>query len=340
MTISADQESSATASSHELAMLRAAELYYNERLTHAQIAEQLATSRWTIGRLLEQAREAGIVRITIEHPLARHHQLEVQLRQQFGVREALVVPSQSDSNVTVQAVCRAAAQHLTALRPRPSVLGVSWGRTTAGVAAALSDGWNAGVTVVQTNGGLALDGTGQVNVALRTIAERGPGRARMMPAPTIVQSVDLARALVRDPAVAGTLALAASARTILYSPGSATSTSVLVDSGYLSVDEVAQLQQRGVVGDVLSHFVDAAGRVVDEELDARTISMELDSLRRCPNSIAVVCGAEKLRAARAVLSAGLCATIITDAELASALLAGSSDQTQPQHSIRSSNGQD
>lgn len=322
MTTSVDQTSDAVGSDQELAMLRAAELYYYGRLTQAQIAEQLVTSRWTVGRLLEQARETGIVRITIEHPLARHHQLEVELRQQFGVSSAIVVPGQADSSVTLQAVCRAAAQQLTALRPRPTVLGVSWGRTTSRVATALPEGWDPGVTVVQTNGGLAIDGAGHVSAALRTIAERGPGRVRMMPAPTIVQSVTLARALAQDPAVAGTLELAANARTIVYSPGSATSTSVLIDSGYLTVAEVAQLQRRGVVGDVLSHFVDASGRIVDEELDARTISINLDSLRQCPNSIAVVSGAEKASAARAILAAGLCTTIITDAELAAVLLAG------------------
>jgi len=322
MTTSVDETTDAVGSDQELAMLRAAELYYYGRLTQAQIAEQLMTSRWTVGRLLEQARETGIVRITIEHPLARHHQLEVELRQQFGVSSAIVVPGQADSSVTLQAVCRAAAQQLTALRPRPKVLGVSWGRTTSRVATALPEGWDPGVTVVQTNGGLAIDGAGHVSAALRTIAERGPGRVRMMPAPTIVQSVTLARALAQDPAVAGTLGLAANARTIVYSPGSATSTSVLVDSGYLTVAEVAQLQQRGVVGDVLSHFVDASGRIVDEELDARTISINLDSLRQCPNSIAVVSGAEKASAARAILAAGLCTTIITDAELAAVLLAG------------------
>ena len=322
MTTSVDETTDAVGSDQELAMLRAAELYYYGRLTQAQIAEQLMTSRWTVGRLLEQARETGIVRITIEHPLARHHQLEVELRQRFGVSSAIVVPGQADSSVTLQAVCRAAAQQLTALRPRPKVLGVSWGRTTSRVATALPEGWDPGVTVVQTNGGLAIDGAGHVSAALRTIAERGPGRVRMMPAPTIVQSVTLARALAQDPAVAGTLELAANARTIVYSPGSATSTSVLIDSGYLTVAEVAQLQRRGVVGDVLSHFVDASGRIVDEELDARTISINLDSLRQCPNSIAVVSGAEKASAARAILAAGLCTTIITDAELAAVLLAG------------------
>lgn len=307
--------------SQELEMLRAAELYYYEDLTHAQIAEQLGTSRWTVGRLLERARESGIVRITIEHPLARHHHLELQLKQRFGVREAIVVPGQSDSEVTTTAVCRAAAELVTALRPRPRVVGVSWGRTTSRLAALLNHGWSQGVTVVQTNGGLALAGADHVGMALRVMAERGPGQARMMPAPTILQSAELASGLRSDPAVATTLDLAANARTIVYSPGSATSTSVLVDSGYLNVDEVDRLQGLGVVGDVLSHFIDASGQVVDADLDGRTISISLAALRNCPNSIAVVSGSEKAAVTSAILAAQLCTTIITDADLASTVLA-------------------
>lgn len=304
-------------------MLRAAELYYYEDQTHAQIAEQLGTSRWTVGRLLDRARRSGIVRITIEHPLARHHHLETQLKAQFGVREAIVVRSQSDTDVTLQAVCRAAADHLSALRPRPQSLGVSWGRTTSRLAALLNHGWAPQVTVIQTNGGLALDGADHVGMALRVIAERGPGRARMMPAPTILQSAALASQLRRDPAVATTLELAANARTIVFSPGSATSASVLVDSGYLDADEVNRLQGLGVVGDVLSHFIDADGQVADADLDARTISISLDALRGCPNAIAVVSGPEKAAVARAIMTAQLCTTIIIDAELASAALLAS-----------------
>lgn len=302
-------------------MLRAAELYYYENQTHAQIAEQLDTSRWTVGRLLERARDLGIVRISIEHPLARHHHLELQLQERFGVRDAIVVPSQADSEATADAVSHAAAEHLAALRPRPRSVGLSWGRTTSRVAAQLARGWNRGVTVVQTNGGLSLAGADLVGQALRTMAERGPGQVRLMPAPTIVQSARLGRALRADPSVATTIEAAAHARTIVFSPGSATSTSVLVDSGYLTVDEVAGLTSRGVVGDLLSHFIDADGQIVDADLDDRTISMDLAALRTCPHSIAVVTGTEKVAVTAAMLTAGYCRTLITDTEVASAVLA-------------------
>lgn len=305
----------------ELSMLRAAELYYYENLTHAQIADQLGTSRWTIGRLLDRAREVGIVRINIEHPLARHHHLELQLVEHFGVRDAIVVPSQSDSEATADAVSHAAAELLASLRPRPSAVGLSWGRTTSRVAAQLASGWNRGVTIVQTNGGLSLAGTDHVGQALRTMAERGPGQVRMVQAPTIVSSAGLGRALRAEPSVAATLGAAANARVIVFSPGSATSTSVLVDSGYLSAGEVRQLTGRGVVGDLLSHFVNAAGTVVDADLDERTISMDLAHLRACPNSIAVVTGVEKVAITHAMLTGGYCRTLVTDAEVATAVLA-------------------
>ena len=107
---------------------------------------------------------------------------------------------------------------------------------------------------------------------------------------------------------------------IVYSPGAATSTSVLVASSYLSADDVNRLKGQGVVGDVLSHFVDQDGRLVDPELDSRTLSISLDALRACPSSIAVVTGQEKIPVAKAVLSSGLCKTVITDADIAGAVL--------------------
>ncbi|MGA4670845.1 sugar-binding transcriptional regulator [Propionibacteriaceae bacterium Y1923] len=311
----------------ELSMLRAAELYYYESLTHAQIAEQLGTSRWTVGRLLDRAREVGIVRINIEHPLARHHHLELQLRERFGVRDAIVVPSQSDSEATADAVSHAAAELLASLRPRPASVGVSWGRTTSRVAAQLANGWNRGVTVVQTNGGLSVAGTDHVGQALRTMAERGPGQVRLMPAPTIVSSAGLGRALRAEPSVAGAIQAAEQSRVIVFSPGSATATSVLVDSGYLTLAEVQGLTGRGVVGDLLSHFVDANGDIVDAELDERTISMDLGALRTCPHSIAVVTGAEKVAVTRAMLTGGYCRTLVTDAEVATAVLATTGPET-------------
>ncbi|MDN6623935.1 MAG: TetR family transcriptional regulator, partial [Acidipropionibacterium jensenii] len=64
---------------HLIQVLHVAEMYYFEQMTQSAIADRLSLSRWTVGRMLESARESGLVHITIDHPLARHHRLEVEL---------------------------------------------------------------------------------------------------------------------------------------------------------------------------------------------------------------------------------------------------------------------
>ena len=51
----------------EAQMLRAAQLYYYDNLTQGAIADRLSCTRWTVGRLLEEARESGIVTISVNH---------------------------------------------------------------------------------------------------------------------------------------------------------------------------------------------------------------------------------------------------------------------------------
>ncbi|MCB1298912.1 MAG: hypothetical protein KDB08_08025, partial [Microthrixaceae bacterium] len=64
----------------ELLAIRAAELYYQEHKTQDEVGAILGLTRWKVGRLITQAREAGIVRIEIVHPRARRLQLERELR--------------------------------------------------------------------------------------------------------------------------------------------------------------------------------------------------------------------------------------------------------------------
>ncbi|MEX1242430.1 MAG: sigma factor-like helix-turn-helix DNA-binding protein, partial [Cutibacterium acnes] len=102
-------------------MLHVAEMYYFEQMTHAAIAQRLSISRWTVGRILEEARRTGMVKITIDHPLARYHRFETELVDTFGLQSAVVVPVQANDELTMEFVTRMAAQRLSEWRPRPRV---------------------------------------------------------------------------------------------------------------------------------------------------------------------------------------------------------------------------
>lgn len=309
-----------TQDEHLIQVLHVAEMYYFEQMTQSAIADRLSLSRWTVGRMLESARETGLVHITIDHPLARHHRLEMELTDRFGLTKAIVVPSQSRPEATTDVVASAAADRLTTLRPAPGVIGVSWGRTLAQVTRHLHPGWAHDVTVAQTNGGVAITRNDLVGRSVVAMAELGRGRAMTLQAPTILDSAELCAMLRNDTALARTLRTASEADLIIYSPGPAKKDSVLVSAGHISAEDMRRLRAAGAGADVMSHFIDAAGQPVDRSLDARTLSIDLDAVRSASRVIAVAAGPGKTEAVHTILSGRMCTELITDSEVAQAVL--------------------
>ena len=127
-------------------------------------------------------------------------------------------------------------------------------------------------------------------------------------------------AIEADRTVAEVLRRASGADAYLYSAGVADESSVLVDSGYLGADDVAELVRKGAVGDVVGRYIDAQGNIVDASLDERTVGLGLDELRAAKTAIFVVAGTGKHDIARAVVTSGLCTVIVTDESTAQALL--------------------
>ena len=230
----------------ELLAVRAAELYYDDNKTQDEVGALLKISRFKVGRLLTQARERGIVRIEIVHPRARRLGLERELRERFGLADAVVVPTPDGDPEVTPRVTQAAADYLTALRPVPRTLGVSWGRTLNEVAARLEPGWTTGVTVVQVNGGVSRTSREDTAAAMAvTIAQRGGGQAVLLPSPAILERAETKRAIEADRTVAEVLRRASGADAYLYSAGVADESSVLVDSGYLGAGRRGRARAQG-----------------------------------------------------------------------------------------------
>ncbi|MDY0909181.1 sugar-binding transcriptional regulator [Microbacterium sp. CFBP9034] len=309
----------------ELLSIRAAELYYEENKTQEEIGHALQLTRWKVGRLLTQAKEQGFIRIEILHARARRLPLERRLRDERGLADAVVVSRAGvrSPEELQERVAQAAADYLTALRPVPRTLGVSWGRTLFDVSQHLRTGWASGLNVVQINGGVSLNRrAGTAAATAVAIAHKGGGSATLLPSPAILERLETKVAIESDRVVAGVIDLARSADAFLFSAGAADHRSVHVESGYLSEADVDLLVQKGAVGDVVGRYVDAQGDIVDPSLDARTVGLTLDRLRQAALAIAVTSGESKHAVTDAVVRSGLCTVLVTDEETALHLLDG------------------
>lgn len=308
------------AEEREALMLRAAHMYYYEDLTQAAIADRLGTTRWTVSRLLERARESGMVTIAINHPHARQYNLEQELESRFGLINAVVVTTQQTLQMTERLVAAMAAEFITGLRPRPHSLAVAWGQTLAMVARSMPHLWAEDVQIYQTYGGLVRSNDDAVADSIGLMAKRARGVGHMIPAPAVLEDPDLAQRLMHEPTIARTLYNATQADLLLFSPGVPSEESVLVRSGFITKDTINELKDLHAVTDLLGHFVDANGNLVSPSLDKRTVAIPLSSVKETKMPVAIAAGLHKSAPLAVSLEHGFAKGVITDSQTALSVL--------------------
>lgn len=311
-----------SAEQRELLMIQVAKRYYELEMTMGDLAKELGLTRWQASRLLSDARESGIVRIEIVPRAPRSPHLESRLQRRYGLREAIVVPGSGDEDdaLLLDSVAQAAGRLLAGLG-KIGLIGVSWGRTMSAVAHRLPPFWNDGVEVVLLNGAMNIRSPAtRTNNVAELFARSANGTATLLPVPAILGQAATRVALEQDPTIAGVLALGRRAPVICFGMGSIGPDSVLVQSGFVSEAETAMLKAKGAVGDILSRYVDAQGTIVDPELDARTIGLDLRFCREREFSIGVGAGKAKRAITLACLRARYINVLVTDEQTALYLL--------------------
>ncbi|GAB0112621.1 sugar-binding transcriptional regulator [Acidisoma sp. C75] len=294
-------------------MVKVARMAYQQDCTLIEIANETGLNRWQVSRLLQEARDLGIVRIEIVPRTQRHPELETALTRTFGLRDAVVVPGAPDPPEPIEAVAQAAGYYLASIKPRPTVLGVSWGRTMGAVAHWLPPRWADGVVVVQINGTVApIPGAAHHNDVAEAFARKGNGKMIPLPVPAIVGAKLTREVLEKDRIVSDVMRSARAAPLLVFSMGVAGEESVLLKSGNILPDEMTRLTRAGAVGDVLGRFINSRGEIVDQELDARTIGLAFADLRQRERVIGIAAGLPKHGVVLGALRAGLINTIITD----------------------------
>ena len=68
-------------------------LYYKLNKSQGEIAARLGISSSTVSRLIQEARENGIVEIKIRMPIPRDLELEQLFIERFGLKDAYIVQS-------------------------------------------------------------------------------------------------------------------------------------------------------------------------------------------------------------------------------------------------------
>lgn len=303
-------------------LVEAAKLYYEYQLSQLEISKKLGVSRSTVSRLLQQARNTGIVRIEITDPSEVGTQLEAALITKFGLKKVVVVPNDTDdTKIIKKRLGKAAVLLVDKLISEGTILGISWGTTMQQVARQIRSRRVKDMIVVQLNGGISrAEFDTHASEIAKTIGESYKAIPYLMPLPAVVDNANLKTAILSDKNISRTLELGRKANIALFTIGSFGYNSVLVKADYFEPGEVDKLLQMGAVGDICSRIIKADGTICSKDLNDRTIGLELDELKKKQYSIAVVGGKEKFAATQAGLKGKWFNSLITDELTATELL--------------------
>jgi DNA-binding transcriptional regulator LsrR (DeoR family) len=298
---------------------RVARQYYLEGASKVDIAERLGVSRFRVARLLDAARESGMVRIEIGLPGGNLDAgLSAELCSAFGLRHAFVFNVPDDDEPALrQRLGEAAGQALMDIITPDDVLGMAWARSLSGLTAALTR--FPPCPIVQLTGAVPQPDGSDLLELVRRVARIGGGRAHVFYAPMIAADAQTAAAIRRQGDVAGALELVPSVTIAMLSIGGwGPGLSTIYDS--ITQAERDELAALGVRTDMGGAFFDSTGTPIATPLDGRMIVTSGSALARIPTVLAVAYGVAKSTAVLAVLRGKIVDGLVTHASLARALL--------------------
>jgi len=316
--ISAQLSAAAKTVESDRALIAAvARAYYLEKLPQVEIAERFGISRFKVARLLDRAREDGIVTIEINDWGLPDPVLSERLRDALQLDHCHVVRSHGDDATVRQQIGAAAAAHLSSTLTENEVLGVAWGRTLTATTSQLEQ--LPRLSIVQLTGFVAGDLDSSPIEVARQAARRSGGKIYPIFAPLIVPDARTAEGLRNHTDIRSAMALFPSISTALLSVGSWNPPNSQIRD-VLSADDLVTAISGGCVADIAGILIKEDGTPVSPEFQERCLTISYEQLLIVPRVLAVAGGARKAGAIRAVARAGLVTELVTDHALAVEIL--------------------
>ncbi len=300
---------------------RAGWLYYVAGNTQDEIARKLGVSRQSAQRLVSLAVSERLIKVRLDHPIAKCMELGLQLKDRFQLNSCEVVPSDPDNPSPIVGIDHAAAaemeRHLKAKDPK--IIAFGTGRALRASVDQLPPMNCPQHRIVSLLGNMNSDGSASAYNVIIRMADRVNARHYPMPLPVFARSRDERTLLHAQEPVHNILELAKQADVTFVGVGNMGRTAPLFVDGFISEGELAELQDAGAVGEITSWVFDAEGKLIDGLTNDRVASAPLVTGNSKP-IIGIAAGESKVPAMLGALKGRLINGLITNERTAERLL--------------------
>jgi DNA-binding transcriptional regulator LsrR (DeoR family) len=299
-------------------MIKAAWYYYREDKTQQDISELLGISRIRVIRLLDRAKQTGLVQIKIREEHNTRIQAEKQLIETCRLRDAFIIPTPAGAGTEEinDAIADAAAMYIGAKIQSDTFINIGYGDTTGKTLNNLAKLAENPINCISLTGGVSI-------YLPNTRSNVFNANLFLIPAPLVVSSREMVNAIREENSVKEIFRMVSLASFTIVGIGGMNDGATILQSGVLSKKDFLLLKMHGAVGDVLCHFIDREGKVIITPLEDRLVSISLDTLKKLPNVTAVAAGTQKREAIKGALALGYIDILVTNEDTAQWLMENS-----------------
>ena len=301
---------------------RAGWLYYIAQNTQDQIAKKLGVSRQSAQRLVSLAVSEGLVKVRLDHPIARCMELSCALVDRFGLVQCDVSPSDpaAPDLVTGAAIAAAAEVERILSAPDPRIIALGTGRALKAMVDQVPHMSCPQHRIVSMLGNMMSDGSASpFNVTIR-LADTVGAPHYPMPLPVYARTPEERTVLRAQESVRNTLDLCRQAMVAFVGIGSVDDKAPLILDGFVQPAEIRAIRKAGAAGEITGWIYDAAGRIMPGTLGDRITGAEITDHPDRP-MLAIATGAAKVSAIHAALRGRLIQGLFTNEATAEAILA-------------------
>ncbi|MDU0354640.1 sugar-binding transcriptional regulator [Paraglaciecola aquimarina] len=300
---------------------RAGWLYYVAGNTQDEIAKKLNISRQSAQRMVALSVSEGLIKVRLEHPVAKCMDLKTQLIERFDLQDCIVIPSDAQDPSSTVGLAQAGAseieRHLKSAEPK--VLAMGTGRVLRACVEELSMLNCEQHKIVALLGNMAIDGSASPYNVVVSMAEHINAKHYPMPLPVLPRSKEEKEQLHEQFYVANNLKLAENADVTFVGVGNLGLNSPLHLDGFITKPELDELLNKGAVGEIISWVYDQNGQLIDCAVNDRVASTPL-KIKSDKFVCAIAAGEEKVPAILGAVRSQLINGLITNEYTAERIL--------------------
>lgn len=280
-------------------LVKISKMYHEQGMTQENIAKEFNMSRSAVSMALTEAKNNGIIQISIKDPSENNEELAARLEERFGLRKCFVVSCGThNENMQLGVMTSQAARFAADILHSHSSIGLAWGNTCYEFMkdfpedTALCD-----MTVVPLIGtSPLLTREFQLNESIRMFAEKIRGYPVYIYSPGFVDTLDDKKAIEESTYMRPILDLWQHLDYAIIGVGRIYESSDMKNTRMRVEDKAAEIRKCPdiAVGDICARKFNIRGEFVDNDYNRKLIGITGEGLMNTKSVIAMAVGSSKV----------------------------------------------